>query len=54
MITKHSKPVGQPSRSDRPCQPVDLQAMCALTQHMTGQPEPAEEFLRRLRDESRY
>lgn len=54
VITKHGKPVSRLSRPDRPRRPVDLQAMRALTRYMTGQPEPAEEFMRRLRDESRY
>lgn len=54
VITKHGKPVSRLSGPDRPRRPVDLQAMRALTRYMTGQPEPAEEFMRRLRDESRY
>jgi antitoxin (DNA-binding transcriptional repressor) of toxin-antitoxin stability system len=54
VITKHGKPVGRLSRPNRPCQPVDLQALRALTQRMTEQPESVDTFMRRLRDESRY
>lgn len=54
VITKHGKPVGRLSRPERPRLPVDLRAMRELTARMPEQAEAAGEFMRRLRDESRY
>ena len=54
VITKRGRPVGRLVRAERARQPVDAGALRALTARMAEQPESAGEFMRRVRDESRY
>jgi antitoxin (DNA-binding transcriptional repressor) of toxin-antitoxin stability system len=53
-ITKRGKPVAQLSAVTAPRKPVDLAALRALTARMSMQQESAGDFVRRMRDESRY
>ena len=54
VITKRGKPVVRLSRPESPRRPVSLEAMRQLTGRMAEQDEGAGEFMRRVRDESRY
>jgi antitoxin (DNA-binding transcriptional repressor) of toxin-antitoxin stability system len=54
VITKRGKPVLQMQRPSPERKPIDLAAMQSLTAKMPAQPEGAGEFMRQLRDESRY
>ena len=54
IITKRGKPVARMSRPDRPRQPVDLEALRRLTASMPAQSDEAAEFIRRMREDSRY
>jgi antitoxin (DNA-binding transcriptional repressor) of toxin-antitoxin stability system len=53
-ITKRGKPVAQLGAVQRPRKPVDVAALRALTSRMTMQQESAGDFVRRMRDDSRY
>jgi antitoxin (DNA-binding transcriptional repressor) of toxin-antitoxin stability system len=54
VITKRGKPVVRLSRPEVARRPVDLEVLRALTARMPEQPEESSEFMRRVRDESRY
>lgn len=54
VITKRGKPVARLSRPDSPRQPVNLESMRGLTARMSTPPEESADFMRRVRDESRY
>ena len=54
IITKRGKPVARMSPADAPRQPVDLEAMRALTASMPTQQEDAATFIRRVREDARF
>ena len=54
VITKRNKPVVRLSRATATRQPVELRVLRELTARLPEQAEPADEFMQRLRDESRY
>lgn len=53
-ITRHGKPVARLTAVERPHQPISLATLRALTESMPKQTEAAGDFIRRMRDESRY
>ena len=53
-ITRRGKPVAQLSAVVIPRKPIDVAALRAMTDAMPMQPEPAGDFIRRMRDEDRY
>jgi antitoxin (DNA-binding transcriptional repressor) of toxin-antitoxin stability system len=54
IITKRGKPVARISQPERPRKPIDLYALRHLTDSMLPQPEDAGEFMRNMRENSRY
>ena len=54
IITDRGRPVGRRIRAERVLRPVDADALRELTERMAEQPESAGEFMRQVRDESRY
>lgn len=53
-ITRRGRPVARLTAVERQHRPIDLSAIKALTESMPMQADSAGEFLRRMRDESRY
>ncbi|MBI5165891.1 MAG: type II toxin-antitoxin system Phd/YefM family antitoxin [Magnetospirillum sp.] len=53
-ITRRGKPVAHLTAAEAPRRPISLAALQALTKAMPIQTETAGEFVRRMRDESRY
>ena len=53
-ITRRGKPVARLTGVERQAQPINLDALRALTASMPPQPEAARSWLRSLRDEQRY
>ena len=53
-ITRRGKPVVRLTRIDRPKKPIDVAALRALVASMPMSPDPAGEFIRRMRDDARY
>ena len=53
-ITRRGKPVARITGAERQLKPINLEALRALTAPMPMQPEPARNWLRSVRDESRY
>ncbi len=53
-ITRRGKPVARLSAADIPRRPIILSDLRAVTDAMPRQDQPAGDFIRRLRDESRY
>jgi prevent-host-death family protein len=53
-ITRRGKPVARIVALDAPKKPLDIEALRDLTRNMPMQKEPARDFVRRMRDESRY
>ena len=53
-ITRRGKPVAQIIAVERKREPIDVDALRALTDKMAMQPESAGEFVRRMRDTDRY
>lgn len=53
-ITKGGKPVAQLTAITRPRKPIDLAALRKLTEDIPRPDEPEGEFIRRMRDDSRY
>ena len=53
-ILRYGAPVAQLTGVETPHKPIELSALRALTQSMPKQPESAGEFIRQMRDESRY
>ena len=53
-ITRRGKPVARLSAVEQQRLPINLDALKALTEAMPVQVEAAGDFLRRVRDESRY
>ena len=54
IITKRGRPVARMSRPEQPRQPIDLQVLRKLTASMPPQAEEAAEFVRRMREDTRY
>jgi prevent-host-death family protein len=58
QILRDGKPVvrieGIEVRNDKPRKPIDIEALRALTDSMPMQDEPADVFIRRMRDDARY
>lgn len=54
IITKRGKPVAQMSTPDKPRRPIDLAALQRLTADQPMQAQPADEFVRAVRDQARY
>jgi antitoxin (DNA-binding transcriptional repressor) of toxin-antitoxin stability system len=54
VITKRGKPVARISQPERPRKPIDLDALRQLTTAMPAQKEDAADFIRRMREDSRY
>lgn len=54
VITKRGRPVGRLIRAERVLRPVDADALRELTARMAEQPQSADEFMRQMRDQSRY
>jgi len=53
-ITRRGKPVAQIIAAETKRKPIDVEALRALTDKMTMQPESAGDFVRRMRDTDRY
>lgn len=53
-VTRHGRPVAKIAPLAEPKQPVDVALLREITKGMPRQPEPAGEFMRRLRDAERY
>ena len=53
-ITRRGKPVAQIIAVETKRKPIDVEALRALTDKMTMQPESAGDFVRRMRDTDRY
>jgi prevent-host-death family protein len=54
QITRRGKPIAQLAPIQKPRKPVDIEALRALTASMPEQSESAGDFMRRLRNSSRY
>ena len=54
QITDRGKPVAQIVAAKAPRKRIEIAAMRAMVEKMPIQPEPAGEFIRRMRDEARY
>ncbi|MDZ5645557.1 type II toxin-antitoxin system prevent-host-death family antitoxin [Nitrospirillum sp. BR 11828] len=54
IITRRGKPVARLVAMASPRQPIALAPMQALTEDMPAQTQPAAEFVRAMRDNSRY
>jgi prevent-host-death family protein len=54
IITKRGKPVALMSPAEPPRQPIDLEAIRALTASMPIQQEDAATFIRRVREDARF
>lgn len=53
-ITRRGKPVARLSAAEIPRRPIALSALQALTNAMPVQTDSAGDFIRHMRDESRY
>ena len=53
-ITRRGKPVARIVAVATPRKPINLAGLRALTDAMQAQPEPARDWLRRVRDDARY
>ena len=54
QITKRGKPVAQITPVQTPREPIDVEALRALTGKMPMQSESAGDFVRKMRDSDRY
>lgn len=54
QITRRGKPVAQITPIQKPRKPIDIALLRAVTDSMPMQKESAGEFIRRMRDDSRY
>ena len=54
QITRRGKPVAQLTPVVAPRKPIDIEALRKLTESMPMQTESAGDFIRRMRDDSRY
>jgi prevent-host-death family protein len=53
-ITRRGKPIVKLSRIEQPKKPIDFEAIRKLRESMPMQEESTEEFIRRMRDDTRY
>ena len=53
-ITRYGKPVARLTGVETQPRPIDLSVLRTLTESMPKQPESAGDFIRQMRDESRY
>lgn len=53
-ITRRGKPVVKLTRVEQPKKPIDFEAIRRLRESMPNQKESSEEFIRRMRDDTRY
>jgi prevent-host-death family protein len=53
-ITRRGKPVARLVAVEVPRKPIDERSLRALTDAMPLQPEPAADFIRRMRENARY
>ena len=53
-ITRRGKPVVRLTRIERPKKPIDFEAWRKLRESMPKQQESTAEFIRRMRDDTRY
>jgi prevent-host-death family protein len=53
-ITRRGKPVVKLTRVEKPKKPIDFEAIRRLRESMPNQKESSEEFIRRMRDDTRY
>ena len=53
-ITRRGKPVVKLTRVNRPPRPIDFEAWRKLRESMPKQEESTAEFMRRMRDDTRY
>ncbi len=53
-ITRRGKPIARIVGMNRPRRRIDERALRTLTDTMPPQPEPAGDFVRRMRDNDRY
>lgn len=54
-VTRRGKPIAKIAPLAEPKKPVDVAVLREITKGMLpGQPEPASDFIRRLRDAERY
>ena len=54
QITRRGKPVAQITPITKPRKPIDIELLRAVRAGTPVQPESAGEFMRRMRDDSRY
>jgi prevent-host-death family protein len=54
QITRRGKPIAQIIAVPTPREPIDIEALKAMTDKMPMQTESAGDFVRRMRDEDRY
>lgn len=54
QITRRGKPIAQITSVKRPRKPIDIELLRSVTDKMPMQTESAGDFMRRLRDDSRY
>jgi prevent-host-death family protein len=53
-ITRRGKPVAQISPVHPPRKPIDIELLRSVSRKTPMQPESAGDFMRRMRDDSRY
>lgn len=53
-IIRRGKPVAKLTPLSKPCHPIDLAVLKALTDGMSLQPQGAADFVRSMRDADRY
>ena len=54
QITRRGKPVAQIVAAKAPRKRIDIAALRAMVEKMPMQPEPAGDFIRRVREKARY
>ena len=54
QITKRGKPVAQITPIQRPKKPIDVELLRSVSRKSPTQKESAGDFMRRMRDDSRY
>lgn len=53
-VMRHGRPVAKIAPLAEPKKPVNIAMLCEITKGMPSQPEPAGQFIRRLREADRY
>ena len=54
QITRRGKPVAEIAPVRRPREPIDVELLRSVSKRSPMQPESAGDFMRRMRDDSRY